>query len=153
MIGAQRQRGLRAPDDVRAVSERNVTDLRARTAGPASRHDDVAGLQSSTELSVGQNGGRAGWCKDAATKANIRTVRLGSNQYVERIKQQRSHCALWRPRVRRAAVIQKLVARDLDESTVAAPRAAAGEDGPGEGGLAVRPQHDLAAVAAPPSRG
>src|SRR5262245_46406466 len=139
MIGAQRQRGRRAPDDMRAVSERNVTDLRARTAGPASRHCDVAGLQSSIELSVGQNGGRAGWCKDAATEANIRAVGLGGNQYVERIKQQRSHCTFWRPRVSRAAVIQKLVARNLDESTVAALRAAAGENGSGEGGLAVRP--------------
>src|SRR5207245_11244296 len=56
------------------------------------------------------------------------------------------------PRVSRAAVIQKLVARDLDETAVAALRAAAGEDGSGESGLAVRPQDDLAAVAAPPRR-
>src|SRR5260370_37205500 len=45
-----------------------------------------------------------------------------------------------------------MVARSLHESTVAALRAAAGEDGSGEGGLAVRPQNDLAAVAAPPRR-
>src|SRR5262249_56861260 len=66
------------------------------------------------------------------------------------IKQQGSHRTLWRPRVRRAAVIQQLVTRDLDEAAVAALRAAAGENGPGESGLAVRPQNDLAAVAAPP---
>src|SRR5262249_25050167 len=68
------------------------------------------------------------------------------------IKQQRSHRTLWRPRVARAAVTQQLVARDFDESTVATARAAAGEDGSGESGLAVRPQNDLAAVAAPPRR-
>src|SRR5262245_51909995 len=40
-----------------------------------------------------------------------------------------------------------MVARSLYETAVAALGAAAGEDGPGEGGLAVRPQNDLAAVA------
>src|SRR5262249_55371049 len=39
---------------------------------------------------------------------------------------------------------------DLDETAVAALRAAAGENGSGEGGLAVRPQDHLAAVAVPP---
>src|SRR5262249_23017647 len=55
------------------------------------------------------------------------------------IKQQRSHCTLWRPRIGRTPVIQQLVTRDLDEATVAAARAAPGEDGPGESRLAVRP--------------
>src|SRR4029077_6434681 len=136
----------RAPNGWAAFSEGNVTNLRTRTADPASRHDDVAGLQSGIELSVGQNRRRTGWCKRAADEANIRTVGLGGNQYVERIKQQRSHCTLWRPRVGRAAVIQQLVARDLDETAVAPLRAAAGEDRAGKGGLAVRPQNDLAAV-------
>src|SRR5262245_26316817 len=42
-----------------------------------------------------------------------------------------------------------MLARNLHESAVAALRAALREDRAGEGGLAVGPQHNLAAVAAP----
>ena len=127
MIGAERQRRIGIPRDVRALAKRDISVA------------TNVGVRRYSYIVVG---------KRVADRCGRRVV----DQNVLWIEQQRSRYAARRASINIAGEGELAVARRLHETAVAALRAAAGEDRSGKGGLAVGPQHDLAAVAAPGGR-